>query len=259
MTGGALPVGADAVVMVEDVEESADGHAVLQKRPRQGENVHPPGMDLTRGQQVLTRGSRVGPAELGLLATVGCIDVPVYRRPRVAVLATGDELVEPHQTPPPGAVRDSNRYALIAAAEEAGAEVVWHHHARDEEAELERAICAGLEAADVLLTSGGVSMGTRDLIKPLLEKLATIEFGRVSFKPGKPLTFASRERQLIFGLPGFPVSSLVTFEVFVRPALMKLSGAAQVLRPRVSVKLGHDIRPDAIRPEYQRAVRGLGK
>jgi molybdopterin molybdotransferase len=259
MTGGTLPSGADAVVMVEEVEESADGQAVLQKRPRQGENVHPPGMDLTRGQQVLTRGSRVGSAEVGLLATVGCIDVPVYRRPKVAVLATGDELVEPHQTPPPGAVRDSNRFALIAAAQEAGAEVVWHHHARDEEAELERAICAGLDAADVLLTSGGVSMGTRDLIKPLLEKLATIEFGRVSFKPGKPLTFASRERQLIFGLPGFPVSSLVTFEVFVRPALMKLSGAAQVLRPRVSAKLGHDLRPDAIRPEYQRAVVGWEK
>jgi molybdopterin molybdotransferase len=254
MTGGTLPPGADAVVMVEDVDES-DGRAVLQRRPRQGENVHPPGMDLARGQHVLAAGSRIGPAEVGLLATVGRARVPVQRKPRVAVLATGDELVEPHETPPPGSVRDSNRYALMAAVEEAGAEAVWHAHARDDEAELERAMRDGLAAADVLLTSGGVSMGTRDLIKPLLEKMATIRFGRVSFKPGKPLTFATTaEGKLAFGLPGFPVSSLVTFEVFVRPALLKLAGAQHVLRPRVEAALGHDIRPDPVRLEYQRAT-----
>src|SRR5919202_2985126 len=185
MTGGTLPPGADAVVMVEEVEET-NGRALLQHRPRRGENVHPPGMDLSRGQLVLARGTRIGPAEVGLLATVGCVDVPVFKRPRVAVLATGDELVEPHKVPPPGLVRDSNRFALIAAAEEAGAEVVWHAHAADDEVRLERAMRDGLECADVLLTSGGVSMGTRDLIKPLLDKMATIQFGRVSFKPGKP-------------------------------------------------------------------------
>src|SRR5438477_9033368 len=106
MTGGTLPPGADAVVMVEDVDE-VDGHAVLQRRPRQGENVHPPGMDLSRGQLVLARGTRIGPAEVGLLASVGCANVHVYRKPRVAVLATGDELVEPHQAPPPGQIRHS--------------------------------------------------------------------------------------------------------------------------------------------------------
>lgn len=253
MTGGTLPPGADAVVMVEEVEET-DARAVLQHRPGPGENVHPPGMDLTRGQTVLVAGSRIGPAEVGLLATVGCASVPVYRRPRLAVLATGDELVEPDQTPPPGSVRDSNRFALMAAAEEAGAEVVWHAHAADDEARLEQAMRAGLEQADVLLTSGGVSMGTRDLIKPILERMARIHFGRVSFKPGKPLTFATTDAgKLIFGLPGFPVSSLVTLEVFVRPALLKLGGAASITRPRVSVTLGHAIRPDPVRPEYQRA------
>src|SRR5207248_3367624 len=130
--------------------------------------------------------------------------------------------------------RDSNRYAVMAAAEEAGAEVVWNALARDDESELERAMREGLAVADVLITSGGVSMGTRDLIKPLLDTMATIHFGRVSFKPGKPLTFASTsDRKLAFGLPGFPVSSLVTFEVFVRPALLKLGGAAKVMRPSV--------------------------
>ena len=254
MTGGSLPEGADAVVMVEDVDE-VDGRAILQRRPRAGENVHPPGMDLTQGQSVLRKGARIGAAEVGLLATVGCARVPVFTRPRLAVLATGDELVEPHETPPPGAVRDSNRYALMAAAEEAGAEVVWHGHAEDDEVALERAMREGLGAADVLLTSGGVSMGTRDLIKPLLERMATIHFGRISFKPGKPLTFATTDAgKFAFGLPGFPVSSLVTFEVFVRPALLKLQGAQQVLRPRVEAALGHDIRPDAFRLEYQRAT-----
>jgi molybdopterin molybdotransferase len=254
MTGGTLPPEADAVVMVEEVEQT-NGRAVLHRRPARGENVHPPGMDLTQGQHILARGARIGAAEVGLLATVGCAQVPVHRRPRVAVLATGDELVEPSETPPPGSVRDSNRYALMAAVEDAGAEVVWHAHARDDEAELERAMRDGLGVADVLITSGGVSMGTRDLIKPLLERMATIQFGRVSFKPGKPLTFATTDdNKLAFGLPGFPVSSLVTFEVFVRPALLKLGGATQVLRPRVRVELGHTIRPDAVRLEYQRAI-----
>jgi len=254
MTGGSLPEGTDAVVMFEDVEET-HGRAMLQHKPRLGENVHPRGMDLTAGQTILRRGLRIGPAEVGLLATVGCVQVPVYRVPRVAVLATGDELVEPSETPPPGAVRDSNRFALVSAAQEAGAEVTFQARARDDEAALERAMREALASADVLITSGGVSMGTRDLIKPLLERLATIQFGRVSFKPGKPLTFATTaEGKLCFGLPGFPVSSLVTFEVFVRPALLKLSGARQVLRPRVEGALGHDVRPDPIRPEYQRAT-----
>lgn len=253
MTGGALPAGADAVVMVEEVDE-VDGVAHLQHRPGAGENVHPPGMDLAIDQSILRAGSRIGAGEVGLLATVGCVNVPVFRRPRVAVLATGDELVEPDQTPPPGSVRDSNRFALIAAAEEAGADVTWHGHAPDDEVALEHAMRAGLENADVLLTSGGVSMGTRDLIKPLLERLATVHFGRVSFKPGKPLTFATiGDGKFAFGLPGFPVSSLVTFEIFVRPALLTLGGARQVFRPRIRAALGHDIRPDAVRPEYQRA------
>jgi molybdenum cofactor synthesis domain-containing protein len=173
----------------------------------------------------------------------------------VGVLATGDELVDPDQTPPPGAVRDSNRFAVMTAVQDAGAEVVFQAHARDEEAILERSMREALAGADVLITSGGVSMGTRDLIKPLLERMATIQFGRVSFKPGKPLTFATTaEGKLCFGLPGFPVSSLITFEVFVRPALLKMCGADQYLRPRVEVALAHDIRPDPVRPEYQRAT-----
>ena len=254
MTGGMLPPGADAVIMVEEAEE-ADGRVTFLKLPRSGENVHPPGLDLAHGQLVLASGTVIGPAEVGLLATVGQVRVAVHRRPRVAVLATGDEIVEPDRTPPPGAVRDSNRFALMAAAAEAGAEVVWQRHGVDDERTLAGLFEEALAAGDVLLTSGGVSMGTRDLVKPLIDRFGTLHFGRIAFKPGKPLTFASTpEGQYIFGLPGFPVSSLVTFEVFVRPALLKLGGRRQVLRPRVDVELGHEVRPDPTRLEYQRAV-----
>ena len=253
MTGGLLPPGAEAVVMVEDTRER-DGLVEVEKPARPGENVHPPGQDLVRGQLVLRAGARLGPAEIGILATVGQTRVPVYPRPRVAVLATGDELVEPEQEPPPGCLRDSNRFALMAAAREAGAEVVWHGHGRDERAALERLVREALDVADVLITSGGVSMGTRDLIKPLLADLGEVHFGRIAFKPGKPLTFVTIGRKLAFGLPGYPVSSLVTFEVFVRPALLKLQALGVVQRPRVTVELERDLRPDRIRLEYQRAV-----
>jgi molybdopterin molybdotransferase len=253
MTGGYLPSGADAVVMVEQTVER-DGYVEIRRAAQPGENVHRPGQDIVRGQLVLPAGAEIGAPEIGLLATLGRMRVRVRRRPRVAVLATGDELVEPTETPPPGFIRDANRYTLLTAAREAGAEVVWSGHARDDEADLEAKVRAALDASDVLLTSGGVSMGTRDLIKPLLEALGQVHFGRVNFKPGKPLTFATVGPKLVFGLPGFPVSSLVTFEVFVRPALRQMAGHARPFRPRVEVELLHDVRTDPVRPEYQRAV-----
>lgn len=253
MTGGVLPPGADAVVMVEDVEVR-DGRLIVPPGTRRGQHVHPPGQDIARGQVVLAAGTALGPAEVGLLATLGQVQVRVHRRPRVAVLATGDELVEPWEEPGPGGLRDSNRYALMAAAREAGAEIVWHGMARDDEHEQEQMIRLGLEHADVLLTSGGVSMGTRDLIKPILGRLGRIHFGRVNFKPGKPLTFAEVDGKLVFGLPGYPVSSLVTFEVFVRPSLLKMQGRRQVFRPQVEVEVEHELHPDPVRPEYQRAI-----
>jgi molybdopterin molybdotransferase len=171
-------------------------------------------------------------------------------------------VVEPEEEPPVGYVRDSNRYAVIAAAREAGGEVVWSGHAADEPATLKRAMEDALAVADVLITSGGVSMGTRDLIKPLFAELGEIHFGRIAFKPGKPLTFATVKdpngrpggRKYAFGLPGFPVSSLVTFEVFVRPALRRLQGMIDVFRPRILVELAHDFQPDGSRLEYHRAV-----
>ena len=253
MTGAPMPAGADSMIPVELTEEQG-GVLRVAKAVQPGENVHTVGQDIAAGATVLERGVVLSAADVGLLATLGLTRVPVYRRPRVAVLATGDEIVEPGAERPAGAVRDSNRYALMAAAREAGCETISLGIARDDQATQRAAILRGLELADVLITSGGVSMGTRDLIKPILAELGTIHFGRVAFKPGKPTTFATVNGRLVFGVPGFPVSSLVSFEVFVRPALRALQGDARPERPRVRVSIAAPIRPSPDRPEYQRAV-----
>src|SRR4051794_10516384 len=153
MTGGVIPPGADAVVMVEDTEEH-DSVVTIKSSSRAGDNVLGAGIDAHKGQVVLAAGKRIGPAEVGMLATVGRTRVKVYPKPRVAVLATGDEVVEPEEEPPVGYVRDSNRYALIAAAADAGCEVVWSGHANDEEALLKQAMQDAIATADVLITSG---------------------------------------------------------------------------------------------------------
>jgi molybdopterin molybdotransferase len=253
MTGAPLPPGADAVIMVEQTDER-DGMLHIERTVAQGDSIHTVGQDIARGALVLARGTALGAAEIGLLATVGRVRVPVYRRPVVAVLATGDEVHEPDALLEAGGIRDSNRYALMAAAREAGCETISLGIARDDQALQRAAILEGLERADLLLTSGGVSMGTRDLIKPLLAELGTVHFGRIAFKPGKPTTFATVRDRLVFGLPGYPVSSLVSFEVFVRPALRRLQGDARPERPRVRVTLLEAIKAPSDRPECQRAV-----
>jgi molybdopterin molybdotransferase len=258
MTGAPMPAGADAMIPVELTEER-DAALHIARALQPGDYVHTVGQDIARGATVLERGSVVAPADVGLLAALGVTRVAVHRRPLVAVLATGDEIVEPGAARGPGAVRDSNRYALLAAAREAGCETLSLGIARDDWATQRAAILRGLDAADVLITSGGVSMGTRDLIKPILAELGTVHFGRVAFKPGKPTTFATIGGRLAFGVPGFPVSSLVSFEVFVRPALRALQGDAAPERPRLRVALAAAVRPSPDRPEYQRAtVRWLG-
>jgi molybdenum cofactor synthesis domain-containing protein len=253
MTGAPLPPGADAVIMVEQTHEQ-DGVLRVERDVALGDSIHTVGQDIARGALVLARGATLGAAEIGLLATAGRVHIGVYRRPVVAVLATGDEVHEPDTPLSAGGIRDSNRYALLAAAREAGCQTISLGIARDDQALQRAAILAGLERADVLLTSGGVSMGTRDLIKPLLAELGTVHFGRIAFKPGKPTTFATVHGKLVFGLPGYPVSSLVSFEAFVRPALRRMQGDARPERPRVRVTLLEPIRAPSDRPEYQRAI-----
>jgi molybdopterin molybdotransferase len=268
LTGGVLPDGADCVVMLEDVEEK--GEVVTVPAPlKAGQNFHVPGADLRAGERVLVAGVQLGAAELGLAAALGFPRLPVRRRPRVALMSTGDELVEVGAKPGRGQIVDSNRWALLAALREAGAEVRSLGIGPDEPEPLLRLVTNALAEADVLVTSGGVSVGTHDLIKPLLESLGNVHVGRVKLKPGKPFTFATipasaphpsplpegeRGYKVAFGLPGFPVSSLVTFEVFVRPALRKMQGFAQLQRPVLPVRLGYDARASADRTEYQRVT-----
>ncbi len=254
LTGGVLPAGADTVVMVEDVRLAGDTVTVPADL-RAGSNFHRPGADVKAGELVLGAGTQLGAAELGLAAALGFAEVEVRRRPRVALLSTGDELVEVGRKPGPGQITDSNRWALLAALREAGVEVRILGIGPDEPEALRGLVADALGAADVLVTSGGVSVGTHDLVKPLLESLGTVHIGRVKLKPGKPFTFATLpEGKLAFGLPGFPVSSLVTFEVFVRPALRKLQGFARLQRPTLPVRLGYDARATADRTEYQRVT-----
>ncbi len=253
MTGAPLPPGADAVVMVEHTEEQA-GILRVGIAVQPGQHIRTVGEDLAHGERVLPRGCTLGAPEIGLLAMIGCTRIAVYQRPRVAVLATGDELIEPDSPYTVGRVRDSNRYTLMAAVREAGGEAISLGIARDDRDVQREALLQGLSRADVVISSGGVSMGTRDLIKPLLAELGTVHFGRVSFKPGKPTTFATVQDKLVFGLPGFPASSLVAFEVFVRPALRRLQGDAQPERPRLRVTLDHTVRAAANRTEYQRVL-----
>lgn len=253
-TGAPVPAGADAVVMVEQTEER-NGHVVIHETTlHPGANIRPIGQDIAEGDRVLTAGTVLGAAEIGILATVGRAVARVIPAPVVAVLSTGDELVEPGEAPGPGQIRDSNRYTLMAAVRLAGGSPLDLGIARDEAGDLEARVRRGLEEADVLLSSGGVSMGHLDLVKPLLERLGTVHFGRLYMKPGKPLTFATLGATLAFALPGNPVSSLVSFELFVRPALRRLQGLADATRPTVQVRLAHDISHATDRVEYQRAM-----
>lgn len=260
-TGAPLPPGADAVVMVEETvaRSDADGNRLvrIQTEVSAGADVRPVGVDVAAGERVLAAGERLGPAEIGLLATVGAVEVAVHPKPRVAVLSTGDELVEPVEPLGPGQIRDSNRATLLAAIAAAGGEPVDLGIGRDERSMLDERIHAGLAQADMLISTGGVSMGDLDLIKPLLERKGAVHFGRIRMKPGKPVTFATAEvagrTRLIFGLPGNPVSSLVTFYLFAVPAMRKLAGWREPELPRVQAILAHPLPLDAYRPEYHRA------
>lgn len=261
-TGAPLPAGADAVVMVEETQTlpGTNGQCQVQisVQVRSGADVRAVGVDVAPGERVLQAGTRLGPAEIGLLATVGAAQVQVYPRPRVAVLSTGDELVEPDQPLGPGQIRDSNRATLNAAILAGGGIPVDLGIAGDNQADLEQRIQQGLATADILLTSGGVSMGDLDLVKPLLEQRGTVHFGRIRMKPGKPITFATVDvggrKKLIFGLPGNPVSSMVTFYLLAAPAMRKMAGWPDPHLRRVQAVLAQPLALDAYRPEYHRAT-----
>ena len=245
-TGAPLPPGCDAVVRQEDVRRH-EASARFAASVRAGENRRPAGEDVRAGEVVLEAGARLGPAALGLLASLGRSHVEVHQRPRVAILSGGDELVEPDGDPGGGRIVASNSYSIAAQCREVGAEPVYLGIARDTPDALERHLRAGL-GAHVLVTSAGVSVGDRDYVRPVLEKIGCeLLFWGVKIKPGFPLVFGRFPERgpLVFGLPGNPVSAMVTFEEFVRPALRKLAGHRSWFRPRIEAVLGEPLRKPA--------------
>jgi molybdopterin molybdotransferase len=240
MTGSPMPDGADAVVRVEDTEEQ-DGHVRLLASVAPGTSVRHPGEDMRAGETVLLPGHTLRPADLGLLASLGVAVLRVRRRPQVAILATGDELVDLGQPLGPGQIVNSNAYTLAAAVEEAGGVPCMLGIVRDTP-EATRSAFADALASDMVLSTGGVSMGTFDLVRQTLADLGVTEhFWKIAQKPGKPLTFGTRGRVPIFGLPGNPVSSLVCFYVYVRPALRAMSGLTRLHLPTVPATAGERI------------------
>uniref|UniRef100_A0A8C7RV44 Gephyrin n=1 Tax=Oncorhynchus mykiss TaxID=8022 RepID=A0A8C7RV44_ONCMY len=272
-TGAPVPCGADAVVQVEDTEllrESDDGTEELEVRilvqARPGQDIRPIGHDIKRGECVLSKGTHMGPSEIGLLATVGVTEVEVQKFPVVAVMSTGNELLNPEDDLHPGKIRDSNRSTLLATIQEHGYPTINLGIVGDNPDDLLNALNEGISRADVIITSGGVSMGEKDYLKQVLDidLHAQIHFGRVFMKPGLPTTFATVDidgaRKLIFALPGAttvvdrnPVSAVVTCNLFVIPALRKMQG---ILDPRptiIKARLSCDVKLDP-RPEYHRCI-----
>jgi len=227
MTGAVLPEAADAVVMVEDTERR--GQKVLIRRKVQpGDNIGLPGEDVQKGERILEKGTRIGGAEMGMLSALGLKTIEVSRKPVVAIISTGDEIAEPGANIKPGQIRNSNGYALWGLAEECGAEVKYLGIARDEKSSLGLKIQQAKDA-DILVLTGGVSVGDYDLVKEQLKSFGVEPvFWKARIKPGKPIFFGKKGKQLVFGLPGNPASAMVTFHLFVRPAIDKMLGKKQI-------------------------------
>jgi molybdopterin molybdotransferase len=261
-TGGVIPEGADAVVMVENTSGWGEEFE-LKKEASPGQNVRRGGEDAREGDVILERGTEIGPPEIALAATQGYGELPVYRRPRVVVLSTGTELVDPGSRDlERGEIYDSNSFAVISQAREIGAEARRVSAASDEANVIRDAVKGALETADVVVTSGGVSVGERDLVKGTMLELGVEQiFWGVRFKPGKPLFFGMRGDVRLFGLPGNPVSAMVCFELFVRPALMKMMGREDRKRPSIEVYFEEDVknqfgRMHAMRVSLERTQKG---
>jgi molybdopterin molybdotransferase len=252
MTGAPIPKGADTVIPVEDTKKEG-GSALIFKPALFGENVRKAGEDVRKGDRIISHGDIIRPAELGMLASVGRSSVSVYQKPLVAILCTGDELVDVDETLEEGKIISSNSYTLAAQVRECGAIPVQLGIAKDRKEEISQKLRQGIRA-DVLISSAGVSVGDYDFVKGVLGDLGMkMAFWQVAMKPGKPLAFGTIQGKPVFGLPGNPVSSMVSFEQFVRPSLLKMMGHRQFYRPVVEAILQDEIEKKPGRRHFIRA------
>lgn len=253
-TGAPVPEGADAVVMQEDTRPHHEGYIAVVESVEPGENIRRAGDDVTKGEVVLRTGTLLGPPQLGMAAAVGLTQLAVYPRPRVGVLVTGAEIVEPGQPLRAGQIHDANSLALGAFVKQAGCEPVELGIADDTREDLHEKIDYGLSECDAVITVGGVSVGEYDLVKDVLAELGCEQkLWKIAMRPGKPFVFGTRGENLVFGLPGNPVSAAVTFLILVRPALLKMRGLAEIELPSVSAEAAEDFVNSGDRRHYLRA------
>ncbi|MFQ5329173.1 MAG: gephyrin-like molybdotransferase Glp [Thermodesulfobacteriota bacterium] len=257
MTGAPVPDGADAVVMVEYTEKVEAGgvkSVAIAREASLGDNVRRAGEDFKVGDAVIEKGRIIRPAEVAMMAATGKPFVTVYQRPRVAVLSTGDELVDIYETPTDGKIINSNSYTISAQLLDCGCEAIQLGIARDTREDLEEKMRSGLNS-DAIISSGGVSVGDFDFVKEVLRDMGSeMHFWKVAMKPGKPLAFGTIGGKPAFGLPGNPISSMVSFEQFVRPALLKMAGRRDIFKRSIAATLAKDVKKKAGRVNFVRAI-----
>ena len=267
MTGAVLPPGCDTVLPQELVQDASATHiSIGHDAVLPGANRRLKGEDLAQGEPALQAGKRLRPAELGLLASLGIAEVPVQRRVRIAFFSTGDELRSVGEILAPGCVYDSNRYTLFGMLQRLGCEVFDMGVVRDDPESLRAAFLQAAENADAVITSGGVSVGEGDFIKQTMQELGEVTFWSVAVRPGRPMAFgrihagahATGKGAYLFGLPGNPVAVMVSFYLFVRPALLRLMGATEVAPPRMRARALSPLRKKPGRTEYQRGILSMG-
>ena len=254
MTGAAIPDGADTVIMQEQVEQIGNQTIRIGPGHRVGENVRQAGEDIKKGVTVLQRGSKINPADLGILASLGIGTLAVIRKPVIAFFSTGDELISIDKPLAKGQIHDSNRYTLYGMLSQLEVDIVDMGVVRDEPEAIQSALLEASRKADLIITTGGVSVGEADYIKPVLEEIGQTEFWKIAIKPGRPLTFGSIGNCVFMGLPGNPVAVMVTFSLFVTHAIQKLAGAVSLKTLLLKARSLQDLRKKPGRSEYLRGI-----
>jgi molybdopterin molybdotransferase len=257
MTGALIPQGTDAVIMQEQAEQSDSGKVRIDAEHRVGENIRQAGEDVQQGETVIEAGARLSPADLGVLASLGLAQLQVKRKPVVAFFSTGDELVAVGEPLEPGKIHDSNRYSLHGMLSTMAVDIVDLGVVRDDLDSMREVLSRASTQADLIISTGGVSVGEADFIKPALEELGTTEFWKIAIKPGRPLTFGQIDASIFMGLPGNPVAVMVTFSQFVVPAIHALAGANPQRPALFRARALDKMRKKPGRYEFQRGIASM--